>query len=106
MGNFLSMITLLAAEVPDQLEPVMTRVEELVYNVVIPVVFVGLGIMFLFLGIRAGGGIAVADNPESKKKAISRLMWLLGGMVICFVLAFAMPALIRVLATLFPAPTN
>jgi hypothetical protein len=106
MGNFLAIITLIAAEVPDQLEPVVSRISELVYTVVIPIVFVGLGIMFLFLGIRAGGGIAVADTPEAKKKAVSRLMWLLGGMVLCFVLAFAMPYIIRQLTALFPAPSN
>lgn len=106
MRNFLAAITTLAADVPDQLEPVVSRVQELVYNVVIPIVFVALGIMFLLLGIRAGGGIALADTPEAKKKAIGRLMWLLGGMLICFVLAFAMPYIIRQLTILFPAPSS
>lgn len=97
---------LAAANVPDQLEPVVSRIEELVYNVAIPIIFAGLGIMFLILGIRAGGGIALADTPEAKKKAISRLLWLLGGMVVCFVLAFSMSTIIRMLTGLFPAPTN
>jgi hypothetical protein len=106
MNKLLAKTVMLAASVPDQLEPVISRIEELVYNVIIPIVFVGLGFLFLILGIRAGGGIAVADTPEAKKKAISRLLWLLGGMVVCFVLAFAMPSLIRMLASLFPAPSN
>lgn len=99
---------LLAASVPEQFQDAQERFSALVYDTIIPIIFGVLGAVFVVVGIVRASKIALADNEDSKKKAVKSMVWFLVGAVLCFLVAFLVPTLFNYLgsAGVFPNPAG
>lgn len=106
MGN--SVIAFLAANVPDQFEDANERFNSLIYDTVIPIIFAVLGAIFVIVGIIRAAKIGLADNEDTKKKAVKSMVWFFVGAVGCFLVAFLVPTICNYLgsAGVFPAPSG
>lgn len=102
----MNITTLLGFAVPEQFEDTMSRFNELVYQTIIPILFGVLGAIFVVVGIIRASKIALADNEDSKKKAVKSMVWFFIGAVLCFVVAFVIPVIVNYLgnAGVFPNP--
>lgn len=99
---------LLAANVPEQFEDAAERFNALVYDTIIPVLFAVLGAVFVVIGIIRASKIALADNEDTKKKAVKSMVWFLIGAVLCFVVAFLVPVIVNYISSagVFPNPSG
>lgn len=100
-----SLINLLAST-PEGFEDVMENWNGLIYGVALPIIFGVVGGIMLIFGVMRAVNIASADSEDVKKKAIKSMIWWLIGFVLCFVVAFATPALYNWLSGTFPVPTG
>lgn len=94
------------AAVPEQFEDPMRRWDDLVFGLIVPILFGVLGGIFTIVGIMKASKIALANNEDSKHKAVNSMIWFLIGAVLCFVVAFITPILVRYLGNrqVFPNP--
>lgn len=99
---------LLAASVPEQFEDATERFNSLIYDTIIPVIFGVLAAIFVVIGIIRATKIALADNEDTKKKAVKSMVWFLIGAVLCFLVAFLTPVIFNYLgsAGVFPNPSG
>ncbi len=99
---------LLAAQVPEQFEDATERFNELVYGTIIPIIFAVLGAVLVVIGIIRAAKIALADNEDTKKKAVKSMVWFFIGAVLCFLVAFLVPIICNYLgsAGVFPNPSG
>jgi Na+/proline symporter len=100
------MITSLLVQAPEGFEDVVENFQSLVYGVVVPILMIVLGAIFVVIGIIRAAHISMADNEDSKKKAVKAMVWFLIGGVLCFVVAFTVPVLFNYLSSTFPVPTG
>ncbi len=100
--------SLLAASVPEQFEDATERFNTLIYDTIIPIIFGVLGAVFVVVGIIRASKIALADNEDTKKKAVKSMVWFLIGAVLCFVVAFLTPIIFNYVggAGVFPNPSG
>lgn len=98
----------LLATVPEQFEDANERFNELIYGTVIPIIFTVLAVIFVIVGIIRASKIALADNEDTKKKAVKSMVWFLIGAVLCFVVAFLTPVIFNYIgsAGVFPNPSG
>ena len=91
---------------PDAFEDTLSRFEELIYGTLIPIIFAVLGAVFVIIGIIRASKIALAEDENEKKKAIKGLIWFFIGAVLCFVVAFIIPVIVKYLGSrpVFPNP--
>lgn len=104
-----SLITsLLATSVPEQFEDAQERFNSLIYDTIIPIIFGVLAAVFVIIGIIRASKIALADNEDTKKKAVKSMVWFLIGAVLCFVVAFLTPIIFNYVgsAGVFPTPSG
>ena len=99
---------LLATSVPEQFEDATERFNSLIYDMVIPIIFTVLAVIFVIVGIIRASKIALADNEDSKKKAVKSMVWFFIGAVLCFVVAFLTPVIFNYIgsAGVFPNPSG
>lgn len=104
----MNVIGLLATNVPEQFEDATERFNSLIYDTIIPVIFGVLGAIFVIIGIIRAAKIAMADNEDSKKKAVKQMVWFAIGAVLCFVVAFLTPVIFNYVggAGVFPNPSG
>lgn len=102
----MSSVMNLLATAPEGFEDVMENWNGLIYGVIVPIIFGVVGGIMLILGIVRAVAIASAENEDSKKKAVKAMIWWLVGFILCFVAAFATPALYNWLSGTFPVPTG
>ena len=88
-----------------QFANVIASWEQLLYGYIIPIMFVVMGGVMLIVGIWRGSKIALADNEDSKKKAVKSLIWWLVGIVLVFVVAMGTGILFAELPVLFDVPS-
>lgn len=88
-----------------QFANVIASWEQLLYAYIIPIMFAVMGGVMLIVGIWRGSKIALADNEDSKKKAVKSLIWWLVGIVLVFVVAMGTGILFAELPQLFDVPT-
>ena len=100
------LFSLLAIATPDGFSDIIGAWDELVFKIVLPIMFIVLGAVMVIVGIWRGSKIALADNEDSKKKAVKSLIWWLVGIVLVFVVAFGFTTLFDELASLFTIPTG
>ena len=69
------MITSLLVQAPEGFEDVVENFQSLVYGVVVPILMIVLGAIFVVIGIIRAAHISMADNEDSKKKAVKAMVW-------------------------------
>lgn len=100
------LFSLLAISAPSGFGDIIGAWDELVFTIVLPIMFIVLGAVMVIVGIWRGSKIALADNEDSKKKAVKSLIWWLVGVVIVFIVAFGFFTLFDELAELFTIPKS
>lgn len=100
--------SLLATNIPEEFGEAQERFNSLIYGTVIPIIFGVLGAIFVIIGIVRAAKIAMADNEDTKKKAVKAMVWFLIGAVACFVVAFLTPVIFNYVGSggVFPNPTG
>lgn len=96
---------LLAIETGTQIDSALNGVETVIYTIVIPVLFWGVGLFCVIKAVLIGIDIMQSKTPEERQQSKSKLVWFLIGFAICFMLAFAVPLIAQYLAGVFPRPT-
>jgi len=104
----MNLLLLAASNVPEQFQDANERFNSLIYDTVIPIIFGVLGAIFVIVGIIRASKIAMADNEDTKKKAVKGMAWFLIGAVLCFVVAFLVPVIVNYVgsAGVFPNPSG
>lgn len=96
----------LLATAPDGFGEIIESWDKLIYNYVLPIMFIVMGAVMVVVGIWRGSKIALADNEDSKKKAVKSLIWWLVGIALIFIVSAVTSILFAELGGLFAVPTG
>ncbi len=81
--------------VDENIESLLTEIEEIVNTIVMPIIWVVLGMFFLVKGTLLGVQIVKsADEPQVRQEKIGSLKWLVIGVAISYATSFVVSAVI------------